>query len=209
MASIISYMLIAFEAIIAIALVVIVVAWFITTYRSNNKNKSSESTLTFKDNLVDTINKNYKPVKDFYEIYVYLNPTSTQKLIYLIHSRSNWKYVFEVNHFTIKVYLKCMPFEFYIPCVYYRLSEHSVGNLYSIDSFVINHGLYHDMTTTLYSDNKNIGYLGIRKINSHSYDVNILQDVGIDRYIHISFNYYRKIKDNKTLDKILKKVLIN
>lgn len=206
MSNIISNIVIIIGAIVATGLITTAV-WFIMSMHSDKKNKSSESTLTFKDNL---INKNYKFIKGYYELYVYLNPTNSQRLIYRIYSHSDWKDVSIIFHDTIRVYFKHMPFEFHDFYVDYILSEYSANtsNSYSIRKFMIDNDLEETNITPLYSNNSIAGYLGIRKLDKQFYIINILQDVGIDRYIQISFDYCHSIRNDKVLNKVIQKVLI-
>ena len=188
---------ICFSAVISISLIVS----FIKS--DHQENKSTK--LSYRDNLVDMINNNFKSIKEYYELDTYASATN-RRIVYRIYSKPNWKDVSEIYFDTISVYLKHMPFGFSNLCVDYTLAEYCI-DCHGIDNFMSDYNLKMDNINTLYYNNINIGYLGIRKLCSDFYYIDIIEDVGIDRYITISFEYHHNLND-KVLNKIIQKVII-
>ena len=205
MINIISDIMIAFGGIVAVYLVVTSIL-FIMHDHYNKKNKSSEKALSFRDNLAD-MNKNFKNIKDYYALYIYTSAFNNNSLEYRIHSKPDWKDVSRINHDTIDVYLK-RPFDFPDFSVEYTLSDYIVGSSIDLLSFMRDNDLDETDVTTLYYNNEIIGYLGIHKYFNGFYSINILEDVGMDNYINISFEYHHKLKNGKGLEKIIQKVII-
>ena len=179
----------------------------IKSIHQESKSKSSKNTLSYKDNLSD-MNKNFQKIKDYYELCIYTSAFNNDSLEYRIYSKPYWKDVSRIFHDTIRVYLKHMPFEFPKFYVEYTLSDYTVCNSHDLHSFMEDNDLDETDVTTLYHNDYEIGYLGIHKYSNGFYDINILEDVGIDKYINISFEYNHKLKNGKGLDKIIQKVII-
>lgn len=179
----------------------------IKSIHQENKSKSSKNTLSYKDNLSD-MNKNFQKIKDYYELCIYTNEFNNDSIEYRIYSKPYWKDVSRIFHDTIRVYLKHMPFEFPKFSVEYTLSDYTVCNSHDLHSFMKDKDLDETDVTTLYHNDYEIGYLGIHKYSNGFYDISILEDVGIDKYISISFEYNHKLKNGKGLDKIIQKVII-
>lgn len=179
----------------------------IKTMIKENKSKSSKKALSYKDNLAD-MNKNFKNIKDYYALYIYTSAFNNNSLEYRIHSKPYWKDVSRIYHDTIDVYLKHMPFEFTDFCVEYTLSDYTVNSSYDLLSFMRDNNLDETDVTTLYYNDEDIGYLGIHKYFNGFYSINILEDVGMDNYINISFEYHHKLRNGKGLKKIIQKVII-
>lgn len=194
------------ERAIAACLLVATVS-LIKSIHQENKSKSSKNTLFYKDNLSD-MNKNFQKIKDYYELCIYTNAFNNDSLEYRIYSKPYWKDVSRIFHDTIRVYLKHMPFEFPKFYVEYTLSDYTVDDSHDLHSFMEDNDLDETDVTTLYHNDYEIGYLGIHKYSNGFYDISILEDVGIDKYISISFEYNHKLKNGKGLDKIIQKVII-
>ena len=181
--------------------------WMIKSIIHENKSKSSKNTLSYKDNLSD-MNKNFQNIKDYYELCIYTNAFNNDSLEYRIYSKPYWKDVSRIFHDTIRVYLKHMPFEFPKFSVEYTLSDYTVDDSHDLHSFMEDNDLDETDVTTLYHNDYELEYLGIHKYSNGFYDISILEDVGIDKYINISFEYNHKLKNGKGLDKIIQKVII-
>ena len=193
------------ERAIAACLLVATVS-LIKSIHQENKSKSSKNTLSYKDNLSD-MNKNFQNIKDYYELCIYTNAFNNDSLEYRIYSKPYWKDVSRIFHDTIRVYLKHMPFEFPKFSVEYTLSDYTVCNSHDLHSFMRDNDLDETDVTTLYHNDYEIGYLGIHKYSNGFYDISILEDVGIDNYINISFEYHHKLRNGNGLDKIIQKVI--
>ena len=180
--------------------------WMIKYIIQKSKSKSSKCALSFKDNLAD-MNKHFQKIKDYYELYIYTSAFNNNTLKYRIYSKPYWKDVSRIYHGTIDVYLK-RPFGFSDFCVGYTLSDYAVGSSTDLLSFMDYKDLDETDVTTLYHNGENIGYLGIHKYFDGFYAIDILEDVGIDNYIDISFEYDHKLKDGEGLKKIIEKVII-
>ena len=194
------------ERAIAACLLVATVS-LIKSIHQENKSKSSKNTLSYKDNLSD-MNKNFQKIKDYYELRIYTSAFNNDSLEYRIYSKPYWKDVSRIYHDTIRVYLKHMPFEFPKFSVEYTLSDYTVDDSHDLHSFMEDNDLDETDVTTLYHNDYEIGYLGIHKYSNGFYDISILEDVGIDKYINISFEYNHKLRNGKGLDKIIQKVII-
>lgn len=202
----ISNIIVTFGGVIAGCLIVGSVL-LIKSIHQENKSKSSKNTLSYKDNLSD-MNKNFQKIKDYYELCIYTSAFNNDSLEYRIYSKPYWKDVSRIFHDTIRVYLKHMPFEFPKFSVEYTLSDYTVDDSHDLHSFMEDNDLDETDVTTLYHNDDDIGYLGIHKYSNGFYDISILEDVGIDKYINISFEYNHKLKNGKGLDKIIQKVII-
>lgn len=189
---------ICFSAVVSISLIVSLIK------SSHQENKSTK--LSYRDNLVDMINDNFKSIKEYYNLYIYPSATSDRRVAYRIYSNSDWKDVSKIYFDTIKVHLKHMPFGFSNFWVKYTLTDYN-ANPYSIDRFMIDNNLDEDNRTALFYNNMHTGCLIIQKFNSSFYRINILEDVGIDKYINISFEYRHNLND-KVLNTIIQKVII-
>ena len=180
--------------------------WMIKYIIQESKSKSSKCALSFKDNLAD-MNKHFQKIKDYYELYIYTSAFNNNTLEYRIYSKPYQKDVLRIYHDTIDVYLK-HPFGFSDFSVEYTLSDYAVGSSTDLLSFMDYKDLDETDVTTLYHNGENIGYLGIHKYFDGFYAIDILEDVGIDNYINISFEYDHKLKDGEGLKKIIEKVII-
>jgi len=201
----ISNIMVTFGGAIAVCLLVATVL-LIKSIIQEDKSKSSKNALSFRDNLAD-MNKNFKNIKDYYALYIYTSAFNNNRFEYRIHSKPYWKDVSRIYHDTIDVYLK-RPFGFPDFCVEYALSDYTVDSSYDLLSFMRDNDLDETDVTTLYYNDEIIGYLCIHKYFNGFYDISILEDVGIDNYINISFEYHHKLRNGKGLEKIIQKVII-
>ena len=181
--------------------------WLIEDMIEENKSKSSKKALSYKDNLAD-MNKNFKNIKDYYVLYTYTSAFNNDSIEYRIYSKPYWKDVSRIFYDTIDVYLKHIPFESPDFSVEYTLSDYTVGSSSDLLTFMKEKDLDETDVTTLYHNDENIGYLGIHKFFNGFYAIDILEDVGIDKYINISFEYDHKLRNGKGLKKIIQKVII-